>query len=61
MSHGRHIYTKASDIVKAKMCSYPQSYHPLPHCKCVMQCCSKFLSINIPEQESDNQYTDTIP
>ena len=25
--HGRHIYAKATDMVKTKMCEYPQSYH----------------------------------
>ena len=34
MAHGRHIYTKAYDMAKAKMCAYPHSDHALPHCEC---------------------------
>ena len=40
--HGQHIYAQGSDISKATMCVYPQSYNALPHCKCVMRCCAKF-------------------
>ena len=61
MTHGHHIYTKAPDMEKATMCAYTQSYHALPHCKCVMQCCAKFPSINIPDQETDDQYSNTSP
>ena len=50
MSHGRHIYAKASDMAREKICAYPQSYHALPHWKFVMQCCSKCTSVNIPDQ-----------
>ena len=31
MPHGRHIYSKASDMVNATMCTYPHSDHALPH------------------------------
>ena len=31
MPHGCHIYAKASDMAKSKMCSYPQPDHSLPH------------------------------
>ena len=61
MRHGRHIYAKAYDVAKATMCAYPQSYHVLTHCKCVLQCCAKYPSINISEQETDDQYPDTSP
>ena len=43
------------------MCAYPQSDHSLTHWKCVMQCCSKFPSINLPDQETDDQYPDNSP
>ena len=33
MPHGRHIYAKASDVAKAKMCTYLHSDHALPHWK----------------------------
>ena len=33
--HGRHIYTKASDMERDRMCAYPQYDHALPHWKCV--------------------------
>ena len=42
MPHGRHIYAKVYDMVKATMCTYPQSVHALPHWKCLLCCCAKF-------------------
>ena len=61
MPHMRHIYSKAYDMSKEKMCAYPQSDHALPHWKCVMQCCAKCPSVNLLDQETDDQYTDNIP
>ena len=61
MPHGCNIYAKASDISKATMYAYPQSYHVLSHWKCFLQCCAKFPSINIPDQETYDKYSDTIP
>ena len=61
MPHGRHIYARASDIAKSKMCVYPQSYHSLPHWKYVIRGCAKYPSVNLPEQETDDQYSGTIP
>ena len=43
------------------MCAYSQSYHSLTHWKYVLRCSYKCTSINIPNQEIDNQYPDTIP
>ena len=37
MSHGRHIYAKASDMENATMCTYPQSDHALPHWKFLLR------------------------
>ena len=54
MTHGSHIYAKAYDMEKATMCAYLQSDHALPHCKCVMRCCSKCKNVNIPDQETDD-------
>ena len=54
MPHGRHIYARASDISKATMCAYKKSYHALTHWKCVLQCCSKCLCVNLPDQETDD-------
>ena len=59
MTHGHHIYTKVPEMEKATICAYKQSYHALPHRKCVMQCCAKFPSINLPDQETDDQYSNT--
>ena len=61
MPHGHHIYAKAYDTEKAKMCAYLQSDHSLPHWKCVMQWCSKLPSVHLPDQETDDQYSDTSP
>ena len=43
------------------MYTYPHSYHALPHWKCVMPCCAKFPSVNLPYQETDDQYSNTSP
>ena len=60
MTYGSHIYAKLYDMTKETMCAYPQSYHVLPHWKCVLQCCAKCLSVNLPDQETDDQYSNTI-
>ena len=61
MPHGRHIYSKAYGMAKATMCAHSQSDHTLPHWKCVLRCCAKCPSINLPDQETDGQYPDTSP
>ena len=61
MPHGRHIYAKASDMEEATVCAYPQSDHALTHWKCVMRCYAKFPSVNLPDQETDDQYYNTSP
>ena len=61
MPHEHHIYAKASDTAKATLCVYPQSDHALLHWKCVFRCCAKLSSINIPDQEIDEQYHNTSP
>ena len=58
MPHGRHNYAKAYDMAKATICGYPQSDHELTHWKFVMRCCSKYLSDNISDQETDDKYSD---
>ena len=50
MIHGRHIYAKSYDMEKSTMCAYSQSDYVLPHWKCVLLCCAKFPSINLPDQ-----------
>ena len=37
MTHGRHIYAKASDIANATMCTNPHYDHALPHWKRVLR------------------------
>ena len=59
MPHGSHIYAKAYDMAKATMFAYPQSYHALPNWKCIMRYCAKYPGINIPDQETYDQYSDT--
>ena len=61
MPHGRNIYAKAYDMAKATMCTYPKSDHALPHWKYVLRCSAKCPCINIPDQETDNQYSETTP
>ena len=59
MPHGRHIYTKASDMAKGTMCAYPQYDHTLPHWKCAFQGCAEFPHINIPDQETNKKHEET--
>ena len=61
MSHGRHVYAKAYAMAKATMCAYSQSDHSLPHWKCVLQWCAKCPGINLPDQETDDNYPDNSP
>ena len=44
---------------QAILCAYPQSYHALSYCKCVLRFCADFPCINIPDQETDNHNSDT--
>ena len=50
MPHGHHIFSKASDMANATICTYPQSDHTLTHRKCVLRCCAECPNINIPYQ-----------
>ena len=61
MPHGSHIYAKASDMANAKMCTYPQSDHALPHWKCVLRCCADCPCINITDQETTKKHEETTP
>ena len=61
MPHRSHIYVKARDMKKATICTYTQSDHSLPHCKCVLVCYSDCPYINLPDQETDNHYSETTP
>ena len=48
-------------MAKATMCAYTQSDHALPHWKCIMQCCAKCPGVNLLDQETDDQYSNTSP
>ena len=61
MTHGRHIYAKASDMEKSTICAYPQSDHALLHWKYVFRYCAYCPCINIPDQETDYQYSEKTP
>ena len=61
MPHGRHIYAKSSDMEKATMCTYPHFDHVLTHWKCVLRYCAKCPCINLTEQETDKNYSETTP
>ena len=54
-----HIYARSSDMEKATMRTYPQSDHALPHWKFLLRCCAKFPCIDLPDQETDHQYSET--
>ena len=59
--HGRHIYAKAYDMEKATMCAYSQSDHELPHWKREFKCYDKYPSINLPDQETDDNHPNPSP
>ena len=61
MLHGHHIYTKASVMAKAIMCTYPQSDHSLPHWIYVLRCCADCPCINLPYQEIDKNMKKKYP
>ena len=61
MTHGCHTYAKASYMKKATVCTYTQSDHRLPHCKCVLWYCYKCPCVHITDQETDYQYSNTTP
>ena len=61
MPHGCRIYAKADDTAQATMCIYPQSDHALPHWKCVFWRCAKYPCINLLDQETGNQNSNTTP
>ena len=43
------------------VCTYPQYDHALPDWKYVLRRCANCPCINIPDQETDNQNSDTTP
>ena len=57
MTHGNHIYATASDTTMAKICAYPPYQHALTSCKCVLHCCTNFLCIDLPGQDSDRHHS----
>ena len=61
MPYGCHIYAKAYDMAKAKMCTYPQSNHALPHWKCVLRCYAECPCINLLDQETNKKHEETTP
>ena len=58
MPHRRYIYAKSYDMAKAKMYAYD---HALTHWKFLFQFWSNYPCINITDQETYNQYSDTTP
>ena len=53
MPHGLRMYSIAYDTAKAKMCTYPQYDHALPHWKVELRCCAECQYINLPYQETN--------
>ena len=61
MPHLFHIYTKACDMAKTTMCAYTQSDHALTRWKGILRCFAKCPCVNLPDQETGYQYSDTRP
>ena len=56
ITHGNHIYAKASDMENSNMCTYPKYEHARPHWKCVLWCCADCTFINIPDQDTTKKH-----
>ena len=61
MPHRCYIYTKESDMAKARMWVYTQYNHALPNWKCVLRCCADCLYINLPDQETNRKHEERTP
>ena len=61
MPHRLHIYAKASNMAKEKICVYLQSDHALAHWEYLLIWCAKFPCFNLPDQETDDKYSNTRP
>ena len=59
--YGRRIYQTEYDMAMSTMFSYPPSQYVLPHWKCVLHCCAKFICIALPSQELDNHDSNKRP
>ena len=46
-------------MANSTMCEYPQLDNELPHWKFVLRCCAKFPCVNISDQETYDQYSNT--
>ena len=61
MPHGHHIYAKLYAMANSIMCAYPHSYNALTLWKCVFWCFTKCTSVNLPDQETYDKYSNTRP
>ena len=43
------------------MCTYSKPDHALPHLKCALRWCTKCPCVNLPDQETYDQYSNTTP
>ena len=46
---------------KATTCAYPLTDIALPRWEYVLRCCTKCTCVNFPDQETDDQHSDTTP
>ena len=51
MPHGHHIHKTEVGMTIAKMWDLSFDKYARPHCKCVLHCCSKYLSFFPPSQK----------
>ena len=61
MPHGKNCFQTASDMVMAKICTYPSSNYALPHWIFVLRCCVQCPWIDHPSPESDKHNSTFIP
>ena len=61
MTHRRHIYARSFDMATVTIHAYPHSDHALPNWNFVLRWCAKCACVNLPDQETDDQHSDTSP
>ena len=59
--HGCHIYNTSTEIDMEEMCPCPYKHQVILHCKCVLRCFYKYLSIVIPILEANIDTKNTFP
>ena len=60
MPHDWNINKITIDMDMEKGFPFPSDHHAIPRWKCMFCCCNKFLSVVIPDQESNRDDTNIL-